>query len=278
METMPPLPPPLSLDEFPASFVSTITGSRGSGKTTVVEDLLNKFQDGPKSKRRFDTIFLFSSTMSPANFEGVPNNHKFTTLEFLPEIIRRQAAVTQYNKELQKKRKKGTSTDPYIRSSICLVLDDMLATGNLRNNKLLNSVALNGRHVNATDPEPYNQMCTFILTQVINGIDPRIRRNVDVALCNRISSRNDRKTYIESGMVVDSSRQGLTAAYNCFDQCTTCAPYAFCALLNAMPNKRVFGDFVRTFVAGKPPKKVKKLFGTPEDFDNPLPKVDITAD
>ena len=67
METMPPLPPPLSLDEFPASFVSTITGSRGSGKTTVVEDLLNKFQAGPKSKRRFDTIFLFSSTMSPAS-------------------------------------------------------------------------------------------------------------------------------------------------------------------------------------------------------------------
>ena len=85
METMPPLPPPLSLDEFPASFVSTITGSRGSGKTTVVEDLLNKFQAGPKSKRRFDTIFLFSSTMSPANFEGVPITINSLTLNTFPK-------------------------------------------------------------------------------------------------------------------------------------------------------------------------------------------------
>jgi len=278
METPCQLPPALSLDEFPHSFVSTITGSRGSGKTTVVEDLLTQMMTGPKSQRKFDTIFLFSATMSPANFQGIPNNHKFTDLTHLPEIIRRQAAVTQYNKELQKKRKKGTSTDPYIRSSICLVLDDMLATGALRGkaSNLLCSIALNGRHVNATDPEPYNQLCTFILTQVINGVDPRIRRNTDVALCNRISSRNDRKTYIESGMVCDSSRQGLTAAYNCFDACTTFAPFGFCALLNAHPNKRCFNDFVRTFVAGKPPKKVKKLFGKPGDFETPLPKVDIT--
>lgn len=270
--------PPLSIDEFPTSFVSTITGSRGSGKTVCCEALLNEMMDGPKSKRRFDTVFLFSSTMSPANFHGIPNNYKWVTMDVLPEIVRRQAGVTQYNKALQIKRKKGHSTEPYIRSSICLVLDDMLATGSLRGPtaKLLISIALNGRHVNATDPEPYNQMCTFILTQSITGIDPCIRRNVDVALCNRISNRNDRRTYIESGMIVDSSKQGFTNAFHCFDKVTTTAPFAMCALLNYEPNKRKFGDFVRTFVAPKPPKKAKRLFGKDEDFRSPLPSVDIT--
>ena len=277
METTRLLPPSLSLDEFPSSFVSSITGSRGSGKTTVCESLLNRFMDGPKSKRRFDTIFLFSATMSPANFEGIPNNYKFVDLEFLPEIIKRQANVTQHNKLLKIKRQKGTSTDAYVKSSICIVLDDMLATGSLRNNKLLNSLCMNGRHVNAADPQKSNELCTFILSQVVNGMDPKIRRNTDVAFCNRISSRTDRKTFIESGMCCDSSRQGLTAAYNCYDACTTFQPYAFCVLLNAHPNKICFNDFVRTYVADIPNKKVKRLFGFDEDFATSLKRVDITS-
>lgn len=232
---------------------------------------------GPKSKRRFDTVFLFSSTMSPSNFKGIPNNYKFANMDILPEIVRRQASVTQYNKQLQKKRKKGLSTDPYIRSSIVLVLDDLLATGDLRNNKLLNAVALNGRHVNAEDPEPRNEMCTFIISQTVTGIDPKIRRNTDVSLCNRISSRNDRKVFIESGMCCDSSRYGLQEAYHCFDNCTTCKPYAMCALLNYKGNKREHDDFVRVFVADTPTKKPPRLFGTDEDHRTELPSVDITA-
>ena len=226
--------PALRIDDFPTSFVSTITGSRGSGKTVCCEHLLNKMMAGSKNQKRFDTVFLFSSTMSPANFHGIPNNYKWVTMDVLPEIVRRQAGVTQYNKALKEKRKRGRSNEPYIRSSICIVLDDMLATGSLRGPaaKLLKSI--------------------------------------------RISNRNDRRTYIESGMIVDSSRQGWTNAYHCFDKVTTTAPYAMCALLNYEANKRTFGDFVRTFVADAPPKKAKRLFGNDEDFRTPLPHVDIT--
>jgi hypothetical protein len=62
-----PAMPPLSIDEFPTSFVSTITGSRGSGKTVCCEHLLDLMmaelgpgprkhtRSGSKSKVRFHT-------------------------------------------------------------------------------------------------------------------------------------------------------------------------------------------------------------------------------
>ena len=199
----------LTADDFPHAFVCTVVGSRRTGKTCVVESLLNSMT------KRFDTVFLFSPTL--AGFEGIPNNYKFQTLDILPQLLQKQQEVTTHNIKANKK--------DHIESRVALVLDDMLATNELKN-KLLTKIALNGRHLNSKDPVETNELCTFILSQSATGIPKNIRRNSDIILSSRIPSKTDRKTIIEENLVLDSSRGGMSAAYNLYDSISLERDYA----------------------------------------------------
>lgn len=257
-----PLPDikPLTAKDFPHAFVATVVGSRRTGKTTLVESLLNEM----KTLKRFDTYFLFSPT--GAGFEGIPENYKYKTLDVLPAILKKQQEVTKMNL-------KATSKKDHIKSSVCIILDDMLATNELKNS-LLTKISLNGRHLNSKDPVSTNELATFILSQTSTGIPKAIRRNSDIILCSRIPSKNDRKCIIEENMILDSSRGGITRAYQLYDKVSLENDFAFIGLLNHLSNKNSYEKYVRSYVATLPKKPVK-LFGDKADWETPRAEYDF---
>ncbi len=240
-------------EDFPHAFVVSVTGSRRTGKTTIVESIINEMQAG---KPRFNYVFLFSPTL--AGFEAIPNSYKYQNLDVLPSIIQAQQDLTTWNKKALKKDRK--------KCSICLVLDDMVSSNELKN-KLLLKLALNGRHVNSKDPEK-NELCTFILSQSITGVPKKIRQNVDLTLASRLTSKNDRKLMVEESMILDSSRGGINDAYLLYDNTTLERDFAFIAILNHISNKSTYEKYVRSYVATIPDGKAKiRWFGKEGDAD-----------
>ena len=265
------VPPPhvqLSVDDFPdKAWTCCVVGSRRSGKSTVAESLLIQM------KSSFDVVFLFSSTL--AGFDSIPNSYKFNSMEPMREIISRQQGLVEYNHEVDRRRKRYGTKEPYAVSRVCCVFDDMLATGDLKN-QLLNNCFLNGRHMHRGDPCDKNHMCFMVLSQTVMGIPKSMRLNSCVVLSSRIPSKVCRQAFVEQNMIVNSMRGGVSEAFAVYDQVTTDGDFAFIALLNYKSNKRTYEDFVRGYHATVP-KKGYKLFGTKEDWEVSLPNFDLTT-
>ena len=243
--------PSLVADDFPNnSFIATVVGSRRTGKSSVTESLLvNELKD------RFNTYFLFSPTLS--GFDSIPNNFKFRDLSLLPNIIKKQQEAVKHNISVTKlltkknltKRQKGQIEKTYKDSKICFILDDMLGTGALKNNKLLNKLACNGRHVCSGDKSGRTDCSFFILSQSVVGVDTTIRRNSDLIISSRLTSKKDRTILVEENMILDSSRGGITAAYDQYDQITLNRDFAFISLLNHKSNKSKYENYLRSYNA-----------------------------
>ena len=242
----------LTASDFPKAFCCSVTGSRRTGKTTITESLLNEMQNN----KRFDYVFLFSPTLS--GFDSIPNNYKFQDLSILPSLIQRQQELTTWNKTALKR--------DYKKCSICIILDDMIATGDLKN-KLLLKIALNGRHINAGDPVKDNELCTFLLSQSVTGIPKKIRQNVDITLASRLNSKSDRQTLVDENMILDSSRGGIQKAYMIYDTTTLNRDYSFIAIMNHISNKNTYEKYIRAYTSTIPKEQAKiKWFGSRADW------------
>tara|TARA_R110001599_G_scaffold59804_1_gene166211 strand:- start:1331 stop:2377 length:1047 start_codon:yes stop_codon:yes gene_type:complete len=265
-------------DDFPSnSFLCAIAGSRRTGKSTVCESLLcNELKD------KFDTYFLFSPTL--AGFDTIPNTHKFSSMSsVLPKIIKKQQLAVKNNIEVSKRLKnaKGTKRNiksiekDYIESRVVCILDDMLATGELKNNKLLNKIATNGRHICSPDKSGKTDMSFIILSQSVNGLDPVIRRNTDILLASRLTSKKDRETLVLENMILDSSRGGIGDAYNNYDGATLNRDYGFIALLNHVSNKSNYEKYVRSYKANVDSFQDIRLCGDDADWEVEKPFFDF---
>ena len=269
--------PMLSQPDFPDnSFISSIVGSRRSGKSTVCESILcNELKD------RFNTYFLFSPTLS--GFDSIPNNHKFRDLAILPQIIKKQQDAVKNNIEVSKLIKKNEKQQSkikyfekdYIDSKICVIIDDMQGSGQLKNNKLLNKIATNGRHICSPDKTGRTDMSFFILSQSVVGLDTTIRRNSDVLISSRLSSKKDREILVNENMILNSSRGGISDAYFNYDQITLDRDYSFISLLNWKSNKSDYNKYVRQYQANTEKFQDIHLCGSDNDWSSEKPFYDF---
>lgn len=231
---------PFDYTSLPPSFYLIYTASRRSGKSTSAEYLINQFQRD--KKRKFDAIFLLSLT--DAGFDGIPKGYRYDTLDIIPNIIAKQKEINEYNKTTRKNSHK-------VRSHILLVIDDF-ASGNLRNNEVLDTLAMNGRHI----IKNHGSLSVILMTQSLTKVSRVQRLNCDCMLMNAISSAKELEMILdEYFFVLDSSRQGKRETRQMYHDLVNSKDYRFIVVENYRSNKRQLEDFVKLFDA-----KIEKSF------------------
>lgn len=255
------------VEQLPDSFYVNIVASRRSGKGVLTEWMLNKFQKDKKKK--FDAVFLVSPT-GDKNFMGIPPPYKFTDLKILHYIMSKQREIKDYNAQITKDYEKN-----HIRSRVCVVIDDMAFSGDLHSSKVMNELAMNGRHISNPVNREGNCLSVIVLSQQINKISPAQRRNNDYIFFNSLSSSLEAEMILsECFFVLDTSRRGKQLARELYHDLSTSKDYRFIGVGNCIQNKRNLTDYVFTVDAEL--KKPFKLFGDKGDWetDTYFPKQD----
>ena len=229
-----------------------VVASRRSGKSHLITHFLEEYT----KKNKVDGVFLFSKTN--AGYDGIPSNYRYRDLDILPSIIDTQLKVKKHNVKAKKKDK--------IKSNIVLILDDMVGEGGLgadmRKNRLLNKLAVNGRHL--SDDE-YSNMMVILISQIFTGISPQIRLNTDFLFTTKLQARKERENIVNSFLSLNSGRKGLSESYEVFDSVVNKDDFMFIAIHTTHSNKKKFSDYVYNF---KAPSNLlnNKLTGNREDW------------
>ena len=181
--------------DLPDSFICGIIASRRSGKTFLINNIIQQFQ---KSKRKFTHVFLISST--GAGFEGIPDSYRFDNMSALDYIIDNQVKIKTFNEDQKKK-------ENMYPSRVCVVIDDMAAGNGLKNHSI-ESMAIKGRHYGENDfGLKGNGINIFILSQSLTKISRATRLNLDAFMLNNIASLKERDMVLDESFYVDTSRK-----------------------------------------------------------------------
>lgn len=239
------------IKDLPESFYINIVASRRSGKGVMTEWILNIFQ---KSKRKFDVIFLISPT-GDKNFMGIPPTYKYEDLDILDHIMESQREIKDFNATIDRDYNKTA-----IKSRVCVVIDDMAFSGNLHSSKVMNELAMNGRHISNPINREGNCLSVIVLSQQLNKISPAQRRNNDFLFFNSVSSSLEAEMIMcECFFVCDTSRKGKSRAREIYHTLANSKDYRFIGVGNCIQNKRKLEDYI--FVVDADIRKPFKYFG-----------------
>ncbi len=247
---------PIDVLDLPDSFFISVIGSRRSGKSFLVNWMLQQFQ---RSKRAFTHVFLVSPTDS--GFDGIPKKFRMKDLTNVNYIVEKQRMIKKHNKKQHKKR-------DMLRSRVCVVIDDcacMSGDDSLKSSKLLEEMALNGRHV-GNDGMEGNGISFFILSQSLTRINRAIRLNQDCFIFNNISSAKERELIMDECFFINTRRDAKRDARNLYETLASSKDFRFICVCNYIQNKRTHADFIRTVDAEK--AKDFQFFGTPSDNED----------
>lgn len=243
--------------DTPKSALIFIQGARRQGKTETVLSMLRAW----KAAKRFTHYFVYSQT-GQGYSEYIPQSYHFENLDTLPDVLNRQQDVADYNKDVKDKR-------DMIKSSLCIILDDMVGdTRELRtgdSGRLINKIAVNGRHVVAGDPNQKNEVVFIIIAQRATLLPPSVRANADLTFSSKHPNQFERERLVLENLTLKSGRDGKKEGYEVFDRVVSSKPYRFIVLANHVANRRHFEDFVM-YSDGDPTAKPGRLFGTDQDW------------
>lgn len=253
--------PRFNINDLPDSFTMIGIAARRSGKTTLVESLLEEFK---KSKKGFTTIFLLSATN--AGFEGqIPVPYRYTDLTNLEYILRKQAEVKQYNLDEPLKRKK-------IKSRVLIIVDDLIGevTGknSLRYNGSIRKLFVNGRHL-GNDGVDGNGVNVIVLSQQFSAIPKVARLNSDVIVTNRITSKLERRDVLDSFFTLENSRDAGKIASDTYESVVLSRPYRFVVIETFRANRTRLQDYIKHYdaiVDSKGKVKQTKMLGDEADW------------
>lgn len=278
LPSVPQFRPLVLPDDIPVdSFFGSVLAQRRSGKTTLVQYMLEQLQKHRDYK--FSHIFLISPT-NAGFYPSIPKRFRFRKMEKLQWIVDQQCSVRDFNKK-QKQRSK------MVRSRICIVIDDCATGNDMKYNRQLDTLALNGRHYGYTgdrskrndrgmgDPLPGNGISVVLLAQSLTSISRKSRLNLDFCCANNLTSYVEADKMCEEmgfySQYGEGEAEGTMKKYgrNVWRNLVAgdnCKPFQFVVILNHLQNKKHLCDYVRTIVADVEPRP-KRLFGTRSDED-----------
>jgi hypothetical protein len=254
--------PAFDISELPNSFFVLVCGARRSGKTTLVEHLLQQIQ-GDK-KQRFTHIFLISGTNAGFTPQ-IPKKFRSRNMQHLDYIETGQKAVKRHNKKQTTKRR-------MIKQRTLVIVDDCATSSGacLRNSQALERAALNGRHWGCGngvqgDPVDGNGVSYIILTQALTACSRRMRLNSDAIFFNNLSSLTESELIMhENGFFTNTSRGGKNEGRAIYRSLVVSKPYRFICVMCCQQNKTTLGDYVRT-IDPELITRPRQLFGTASD-------------
>jgi len=233
--------PRFNIKDLPDSFTLIGIAARRSGKTTLVESLLEEFG---KTKNKFTAIFLLSATN--AGFENqIPVPYRYTNLENLGYILRKQAQVKEYNlKEPLKKNR--------IKSRVLIIVDDLIGEqkgkNSLRYNEDIRKLFVNGRHL-GNDGVDGNGVNVIVLSQQFSAIPKVARLNSDIIVTNRITSKMERKDVLDSFFTLGNGRDASKIASDTYESVVLSKPYRFVVIETFRANRVKLEDYIKHYDA-----------------------------
>ncbi len=242
---------------MPESFFMVVLGQRRSGKSFLVNNLLQTM--AKDKKRKPHAIFLISKTLQsdvPA-FEGIPPNYKFDNMEVLENyIIPKQMEVRDINR-----RNKNKKHFQPIESKVVVVIDDFAVDGGLKN-KTLEHLAKNGRHYSGE----HGSLSIILLSQSLTAISRQVRLNLDYLVFNSLSSSTESEMVMgENGFFsMDTNRSGKQQGRLLYHNLVSMKDFRFIVLENFKQNKKDYTDYIKFYDATSIP--IFKFFGTKEDW------------
>lgn len=150
-------------------FVVSISASRGSGKSTLIRDLLKNVY-----YKTFDYIVILSPSLDVNHdYTDINNDYVKHPVKKEKEYIIKLSDVSRFKEAIQEIltsqrdiiKEKGKKNTP----KVLIIADDVIDSGILRD-KFLDTVSHRGRHL---------EVSLFISTQKITSLSPIIRNNSD---------------------------------------------------------------------------------------------------
>ncbi len=197
----------------------TITSKRRTGKSVLLKDLCYKM------KNWYSKVYVFSMTahLQPDLFDFVEDHNIFNGFneEKLNEIWDSQEKLFE---DL-----KGKNLPP-----VMIILDDIISDPNFKKSEIMFRLAVMGRHL---------QFCVVILTQNFTSIDPKIRKNVDLAMAFYLDDYDNREQFAKSYLSTKNPKVGVAI----FERITR-EPYQAIVVMNSRISQSP-EDTVRTYKA-----------------------------
>lgn len=187
-----------------------ISAVRRSGKTHLLNRII--YEMGPIAK--WDLAVVYSETCCfSSDFEYIPEKCKINGYdpEHLGNIIKQQEGNI---KDYRAKIKKGIPCPRPPR--ILVILDDIIGQDGIGNDKHISNLFILGRHL---------FISVFYLTQHLNILKPKIRRNSDAIIMFKDPNRENRKIICNSFMSLCNDDDEIITDYvdNIFKEPYKCA-------------------------------------------------------
>jgi hypothetical protein len=226
------------MQDVPWGMTISLVGTRSSGKTFALAHIINHLH----KFRKYDCVFLFSATALEQQTDAlayIPRCNKFTNLEQLPVLLRRQKEVVDHNRKLEKSK---APMKDFIRSRLAVILDDFVNFG-ARTSKELTATFVHGRHLGYQHPKSGRMLAyvdTFTLGQDMVFLSPVQRQNTDWVFSSAPLSYRSRKALAEGYMCTGYRRD---EAYDMIQELSN-EPYRFVAIHVTAKQKGKMEDFI----------------------------------
>ena len=188
-----------NLEDLPTSSFNIILGKRRSGKTFLMEFIIDEL----RKQGKVDMAFLFSPTDS--GFKKIQAPFRFNNIDALENIIENYRLMNEYNKIVGKQKQ--------IKLRTIIILDDLAV--DLKKMSILDKLAVNGRHY-AYEPL---SLSIFILSQSLTKISRTTRLNTDTIIHNLISSNKELQYILDENYSLDviCEMRNLQIFFLCLD-------------------------------------------------------------